>query len=275
MLKTINMKMEKLFDIAFLMMIGSGTIGDKNFYKSLSENSFFIRENELKFYPETDFSYECAKGILEELHSGFPEDKLILLALAISKDWIRYYDYWQIGNQDEILELLSKAISIDPHYPELYLRRARAFSHKKMYIESINDYLKAVEIDQNEDDSYLKIADIYCIYLKDYLRTMESISIMIEKYPKNPKYFSMRGNFNRIFKKYANSIVDYTTAINLGKEGEDGYYYDYFNRSLIKDLLGDYVGAWEDFQFYSNHTSTIDNFARTFETELKAKMGKT
>lgn len=67
----------------------------------------------------------------------------------------------QNGKYTKALELLNKAIELDPNYAKVYSNRGNAYICLKQYTKAIQDYNRAIELDPNDAIAYSNRGSIF------------------------------------------------------------------------------------------------------------------
>lgn len=186
--------------------------------------------------------------------------------------------YAKLASKDTLggLDDFSKAISLNPYIPDGFAGRAMVYYQLQQYDKSLDDLNKAIEIRPDEANFYLNRGIIR--YQLDSLRgTMADFDKVIELEPRNALAYSNRGilraqvgDVNRAIDDFSRVLAlrsdDYLTLYNrallyietgeLNKALSDldiiaRIYPDfapvYFNRSQVKQMLGDNRGAELDY----------------------------
>ncbi len=247
---------KRLFNIAFSLIVGEGNWMERDYYNILLEDKLYIRvsdDNPIKLQNHDNYNGEKAEFLFRALIEHNPNYPFYWFGLAICRGHIPYYDAWYIGDQDEIIELLSKAIQLLDDHPTFYYYRAIAFRHKEEYENSIEDYEKTIFLDDKYVDAYIDLAWIYRFSKNDYKNAIEVISRLIEIFPNEHKYFSKRADISLEFRKYSNAIQDYSTAITKSRAAqydmnsiEGNECGNLFNIAVCKEKIGDFSGALSD-----------------------------
>ena len=145
---------------------------------------------------------------------------------------------------------------------ELYNRASILFD-KGDYKSAIVHIDKALRKDSTELN-YLLLKANSLFLLKDYQRSFNLFSDIIEMYPSNTVPLNQRGLLLRTIQKFDESIEDFTDALKLTKNDSIRNSL-YINRGASKIGIRDYDGAYKDFmkayKIDSLNIGTLNNIA--------------
>jgi tetratricopeptide (TPR) repeat protein len=183
--------------------------------------------------------------------------------------------FWRNNKYNEAIKDFTKASSIDPNDPNIFIKRgfvyvnsleqfenavadftqaidlsqdkseaygSRAYAYWKMqdFRKSIEDYKKIVELDPKNANSHLNLGNAY-FNLSAYDLAANTYSEVIKITP-NAESYNLRGWALTNDEKYKEALLDFDKAIELNPY--DGKYYK--NRGNAKNKLGQYSSAIED-----------------------------
>jgi tetratricopeptide (TPR) repeat protein len=156
----------------------------------------------------------------------------------------RTYIY-DINERDKAIELLLKAIELNPINKNAYLELAHTYKEKDYYSEAIKYYDKAIEID-DENVYILSEKAAYNYEKKYYRQALESYQKMAYK---NPQDFSFY--FNKAYSENSIGLTDdaiesYTTYINNYQAASMAYNNRgscYYKNRLYQKAIEDYTAA--------------------------------
>ena len=118
------------------------------------------------------------------------------------------------------IQLLTKAIELNPKYADAYGTRGIAYSFIKQYSKAIKDFNKAIELNPEDDGAYLNRGTTYAD-LGQYSKAIKDYSKAIELNPEDAwaAYYN-RGLAYDNLGQYSKAIKDYNKAIELTPELE-------------------------------------------------------
>jgi tetratricopeptide (TPR) repeat protein len=200
------------------------------------------------------------------------------------------------NERDQAIELLQKAINLNPNNKNAYLELAHTYKEKNYYSETIKYFDKAIEIDADNVevlsekaaynyekkyyrealDSYKKMAyknpqDFSFYFNKGYSEdaigltddAIDSYSTYINNYPTTSLAYNNRGVCYSKKRLYQKAIDDYSLAIKNGKSDSKenlGMYYN--NRGSCYSNLNKKVEACLDYKRAADlgNSSAINNY---------------
>ena len=175
----------------------------------------------------------------------------------------------------EAEKILTQLILMSPNYSGGKYYRAQLFYELKKYDEAIHDIFDAFVL--NNDDNYY---DMFLEYAeKNFPLALSKVATKIINYPQSSVWYNLRAQLFYNSTKFTDAIADYTKLIELSDINSKskwllyradnyvniGYYdkaikdhgeaiqtdssnsYIYGNRGDTKRLMGDYLGALNDF----------------------------
>jgi len=188
----------------------------------------------------------------------------------------RGFAYGRIGQYDQAISDLTKALEINPRFADAYLFRADAYAQIGKYDQAISDYTKALEINPRFAHAYWGRGFIYLKTFKheqailDFTNALEiypglfeaflfrgdaylqigkfdkaihDLNKAIEINPKSPHPYNTRGNVYLKIYLYDQAISDYTKALEINPRLAEAYY----NRGLTYSAKREYEKSLEDF----------------------------
>jgi tetratricopeptide (TPR) repeat protein len=132
-------------------------------------------------------------------------------------------------------------IAQNPNSADAYYERGIARNWND-FEASIDDFTKAIILDQNYADAYYKRAFKYSIS-NDHYNAVQDLTKYIEFDNKNYGAFSARAHNKNKLNDYRGAIIDYSKTIELNPTN----FISYERRGECKFSLGDYDGALSDF----------------------------
>lgn len=186
------------------------------------------------------------------------------------------------NERDQAIDLLQKALVLNPKNKSAYLELAHTYKEKNYYSEAIKYFDKAIEID--DDNGYILSEKAAYNYDKKYYRealesyqkmvyknpqdfsfyfnkaysensigltdeAIESYTIYINNFPSSSMAYNNRGSCYYRKRLYLKSIEDYTAAIRTGKdESKENIGMFYNNRASCYYYLNKKVEACLDYK---------------------------
>lgn len=130
------------------------------------------------------------------------------------------------------IELLSKAIDMDPGNDKAYNYRGYAYGDIGDYDKSIEDHTKAIELNSENKIAYINRGWTYN-KKGEYDKAIEDFKSAIQIDSQDPNPYRYRGTSYRYKKEWDQAISDYTTAIeHKPKMSNNNYGGAYYNRGL-------------------------------------------
>ena len=154
------------------------------------------------------------------------------------KVYALYKIYFKISPKENNQNLIKRQITSSKHYRESGYNKLQSND----YYGAISDFTKAIEIDPNDDISYLN-RGVARLRLEKYYDAISDFTKSIEINPNYAKSYFNRGNAKYELDDEAGAISDYTKAIEIDPNYADAYSY----RGNAKYGLKDYYGAISDY----------------------------
>ena len=185
---------------------------------------------------------QAIKQIKDELKKDFQQTTKELDAVALHDQAMYLWKDGKFSNPRRVIELLNRAINMDPNYAYVYNNRGLVYANLKQYKRAIQDYGKAIELDPNYATAYSNRGSVY-IDLKQHARAIQDYDKAIEVDPYFASPYYNRGLVYAKLKQYKRAIQDYNKAIQLNPYLATAYN----DRGLVYDNLKQYARAILDF----------------------------
>jgi tetratricopeptide (TPR) repeat protein len=169
---------------------------------------------------------------------------------------LRGYAYNDLGNYNQAIEDLNRAIEINPGYADPYLTRGNAYNSLGNYRQAIEDYGRAIKIKPSYADGYLSRGNAYKS-LGNYRQAIEDYGRAIEIKPDYEIAYNNRGAAYNDLGNYRQAIEDLNRAIEIKPDYVEGY----LNRGNAYNGLGNYRQAIED---YGRAIEIIPDYANAY-----------
>jgi len=178
---------------------------------------------------------ENLKAEFNETSDGLKAVEFELMAEAL-------WDGKKFTDPGKVIELLNKAINIDPGYFGDYCNRGIAHADLGQYDRAIQDYDQAIRLDPNHGISYGNRGSTYTD-LGQYDRAIQDFDQAIRLDPNHSIAYCNRGATYAKLGQYDRAIQDYDQAIRLDPNDADAYY----NRGVAYAHLDQHDRAIQDY----------------------------
>ena len=126
----------------------------------------------------------------------------------------------QASDPDEKISYYTRAIKLDPDYPEVYKNRGRTYRKKKDYDRAIADYKKAIELNNKDPQTFNRLG--YAYYLKKQNnKAIKNYSKALELDSNYEKAYSNRARAYYNNKDYDRAIADYSKSLALKPDDDN------------------------------------------------------
>jgi serine/threonine protein kinase/Flp pilus assembly protein TadD len=212
----------------------------------------------------------------EEISSDF--DKEVGTITTSSPEAYRYYsegrDYHLIGEYRKSIELMEKAIAIDPEFAMAYRSMAMSYNNLYLFAERTKYIQKAIELADrlSERERYIIEGDFYYDSEKTYDKSLEAYGKLLELYPDddivNHNMAIIYGNLE----EWDKAIERYEVCRQVTTEFIPSYTqlaFAYSAKNMYdksKEVLEDYLNNMED--HYDIHLTLAYNYIDLGELDL-------
>ncbi len=141
------------------------------------------------------------------------------------------------------LKRFDELIEKDSANAEAYYKRAWFFASKGENERALNDYTKAIQLNDRYADAYYNRGLLYSRMKRPEL-AVNDFSTVIKLDPSAVDAYCNRGNVNYELGRNKAAISDYTTAVKIGRDDADLLY----NRGIVYLAEGNKSKAIEDFR---------------------------
>jgi protein O-mannosyl-transferase len=143
-------------------------------------------------------------------------------------------NYYNVhGANDKAINDYTKAIELEQNYDDAYYNRGVTYGNQKLFDKAINDYTKVIEFKPDYAEAYNNRGSIYEAQGL-YDKAMIDYSKAIELNPDFAKAYYNRGVVYDDQKLFDKAINDYTKAIELKPDYAEAFY----NRGIICSTQG-------------------------------------
>ena len=176
---------------------------------------------------------QTVKKKKQELKKEFQQTTKGLDAVALAVQAMELFEEGKFTNPRRALELLDKAIELDPGFAMAYNNRGSAYAILKQYDIAIQDFDKAIELNPGLAMPYKNRGSSYDD-LKQYGRAIQDFDKAIELNPGYVTAYNNRGVAYAKLKQLDRAIQDYNKAIEL----DPGFANAYYGRGIAYIVLG-------------------------------------
>ena len=164
--------------------------------------------------------------------------------------------YMNEKKYDQALYDYSKAIALNPNYPEPYYNRGIVFMNEKRYDQALDDFSKAIKFNPKFIQAYINRG---IVFMKEgkYLQAINDCNKAIELNPNNAEAYYNRGSVFMNSKKYDQALDDFSKAIAQNSN----YVEAFINRGVVLMNENKYDQALDDF---NNAIALNPNFIEAF-----------
>ncbi len=209
-------------------------------------------------------------GKIEDLNQAIQSD-----STSKSNYIARANYFWRNSKYNEAVKDFTKASSIDPDDPNVFMKRGFVYVNSlEQFENAVADFTKAIDLSENKSEAYRSRAYVYW-KMQDFRKSIEDYKKITELEPQNANSYLNLGNayfnlsaydlaantYSEVIKitpnaesynlrgwaltndeKYQEALLDFNKAIELNPY--DGKYFK--NRGNVKNKLGQYSSAIED-----------------------------
>jgi len=126
---------------------------------------------------------------------------------------------------DRASEEIAFAIKLNPNVSDYYVLRGSIYQECVGFLEALNDYNKAIELDSLNDDAYVSRVEVWgeCGFSDYQNLELSDYNKAIEINPCKWSYFFNRGQLKKAMGDMKGACEDWKKAIELGYSGEGWY----------------------------------------------------
>ena len=158
----------------------------------------------------------------------------------------------------QAIENYTKAIEIDSNCVEAYIGRGNAYAAMGEYDKAIDDYSKAIQLDPNDADVYSNRGYVYNA-MGEYEKAIADCATAIKIDTDHVEAYNNRGNAYANKGEYEKAIADYNKVIQLNPDYAEAYN----NRGITYADMGEYEKAISDcskaIQLDSDYAAAYNN----------------
>lgn len=211
----------------------------------------YLLKKAVELHQENNF--RDALVIYQELNQIVPNEPQILSLIGTAE--------YQSGNILEGLKFLYQSLQIEPNNPDAYNNVGNALKDLNQFEEAIKCYDLAIQL----RPAYAHAFNNKGVALRELRRFSDAISSYFEAIKLKPDYAEPHNNIANIYadeRKFSEALNYYDKAITI----DPNYPLSYWNKSLLKLLMGDYDEGWQLYEWRWKHFAK--NLIRDFKRPL-------
>jgi len=150
-------------------------------------------------------------------------------AIELNPQYPDAYNYrgmikWWLQDYSGAIADYDKAITLNPKCGGFYCNRGQAKDSLKMVAEALADYDKAIELDPTNAQAYFNRGTLKVLSLTNYTEAIADFTKAIELHsdPQEEDLFYWRGVARDELKDYGGAIADYTKSLELNTNADWG-----------------------------------------------------
>ncbi len=151
--------------------------------------------------------------------------------------------YANLKQSEKAIQDYNKVIELEPNNAEAFNNRGSAYTDLKQFGKAIQDYNKAIESNSKYAKAFYNRGVTYA-NLKQFGKAIQDYNKAIELEPNDAKAFNNRGSAYTDLKQFGKAIQDYNKAI----ESNSKYAKAFYNRGIAYGALGEEEEAIQDFK---------------------------
>ncbi len=124
---------------------------------------------------------------------------------------------------------------------EDFFKEGEAKSRQSNYEAAIEEYTKAISVDAQYWNAYLKRAFCYGL-IQNYEKAIEDYTVTIGAEPDKIFSYQSRGSAHYKLGHYTEAMADFNKVLELDPKNQEAYN----NRGFVKKSIGDKEGACKD-----------------------------
>ncbi len=139
------------------------------------------------------------------------------------------------GTGIDALEDYKKSIELDPSRAEPYKLRAALWMRERKFQQALDDYGRAIKLAPRDSEALLNQAQAF-MALKDAKSAMANFERAIKAKPFDGMPYLRRGQAFQIQARWADSVKDFTKALELDDRIKQAYYWRARSHSELKQM---------------------------------------
>lgn len=178
-------------------------------------------------------------------------------------------EYYSQGNFDKALEVYTKALKLNPHNDELYLRFGDIYLRRNLKNEAAGEFKKAIEINESNKFAYFGMADI-SIERGHYQEAEKYLEKSLEIDPNFAVAYTTLGDMYVDMERYEEAEEAFMQSLRI--DPSQKFPDTYIGLGELYYLKGDYKSALDNFETaQKKDPSDIDGFFGAARTAIKLK----
>jgi len=230
----------------------------QNASKATEKERLYIEASYANFIEANDEKY---LNILQELSQKYPKEKYIYILLA------EYYAYYAGGDYQKSLEVIQKALALDPEYGEAHNRIGYAYIGLKEYDKAVRHFEKYVALNPRDPNPLDSLGDAYFFLgrlddaLASYTKAVTLKPDFFVTYPKIAYIYALKENYTK-----ALELIDRRLAAASAPAGQISWlrwkaFYSFWLGSI--DLCLSHLKKTIEFAASQGMGTTEDNWLLT------------
>jgi len=159
---------------------------------------------------------QAVKKKREELEKDFHQTIKMLDAVALNDLALELWKDGKYSNPRKAIEILNKAVELDPGYAMAYNNKGTAYAVLKEYIKAIQNFDKAIELDPGYAMAYRSRGLGYA-YLNQHIKAIDDFDRLIALKPGNASGYHNRGVSYIKLELFSQGCSDLKKACELGE----------------------------------------------------------
>ncbi|WP_203364086.1 tetratricopeptide repeat protein [Bacillus sp. REN10] len=146
------------------------------------------------------------------------------------------------GNHEKAQQMMDEALKRYPNHFSLHMDRGILFFEQEKYEESIPDFQKASQLDEENPNPYYWLSRVY-YFMGDYRQALTYCHQLVELDCEAASVYRLRAQLYEKLDRWEKAESDYTTAISKEEDEKDHLYRE---RSFTRYQQGKFEQAYDD-----------------------------
>ncbi len=173
----------------------------------------------------------------------------LILSASFSANAQNAKQYYKTGltfieakNYMDAIDQFSKAVQIDPDYVDAYIERARAYRLVNETAKAAEDFDRALVFEKKKEKLYLEASDANFMLLR-YDKALELVKEAIDLNSKSDEGYRLQCRIQVGMGNYSEALVSVNKALLLKDNAENNYYH-----GVVSDSMKNYNQAELDYE---------------------------
>lgn len=159
---------------------------------------------------------QAIPDLMSVLHENPLYDKKVYIALAMC--------FANLNDYDTAIRQLGKGLLKFPKFVEGYVTRGQLFAQQMRWDKAVQDFYKAISLNQNEGLAFLSLGDAY-LAMNDKKNAIKAYSQAIQCGATSSQALIKRAKLFFEQQEFSKSISDLELALSYNSEDPEAYYY--------------------------------------------------